>query len=199
MNQLVYTLDNSIYLNLTNRCPCHCILCIRQGQDTVGDSDILWLKQEPTADEVLTELWKLDLSHYKEIVFCGYGEPMERLDVLLEICRRVKERCRLPIRINTNGLSDLIQQKPTAPLLKGLIDSVSISLNAPNAQRFQEITRSIYGLQSFPALLDFAKSCKESVSQVQFSVVDILSEEEIDECQRLADELGIPLRVRKKI
>lgn len=199
MNPLVYTLENSIYLNLTNRCPCHCIFCIRDGQDTVGDSDSLWLKKEPTADEVLAELWKLDLSKYHEIVFCGYGEPMEKLDVLLEICRQVKPKCNLPLRINTNGLADLIHKNRTAPLLKDWVDSVSISLNAPTAERYQEITKSKFGLKSFQALLDFAKDCKLYVPQVQFSVVDILSKEEIDACKQLAQDLEIPLRVREKI
>lgn len=199
MNQLVYTLENSIYLNLTNRCPCRCVFCIRDGHDTVGDSDNLWLNKEPTAKEVLAELWKLDLNKYTEIVFCGFGEPMERLDVLLEICREIKQKSALPLRINTNGLADLIHQKPTASLLKGLIDSVSISLNAPNAERFQEITKSRFGLKSFQAMLDFADECKKYVPHVQFSVVDIITEDEIQACQQLAQEHDIPLRVREKI
>ncbi|WP_101909411.1 TIGR04100 family radical SAM protein [Marasmitruncus massiliensis] len=199
MNQIAYTVGDGIYLNLTNRCPCRCVFCIRQEQDTVGDSGSLWLKKEPTTDEVLEALASYDLGSYREIVFCGYGEPMEQLDVLLEVCRRIRAISSLPIRVNTNGLADLIHKKPTAPLLEGLVDTVSISLNAPNRQRYHEVVQSIYGLPAFDSMLQFAVSCKSYVPHVMFTVVDILSEEEIAACRQLASGLGIPLRVREKL
>ena len=199
MNQIAYTVGDGIYLNLTNRCPCRCVFCIRQEQDTVGNSDSLWLKNEPTADEVLEALASYNLADYREIVFCGYGEPMEQLDVLLEVCRRIRAISSLPIRINTNGLADLIHGKPSAPLLEGLVDTVSISLNAPDRQRYHEVVQSIYGPLAFDALLQFAINCKAYVPHVMFTVVDILSGEEIAACRQLAAELGIPLRVRKKL
>ncbi|MBE6906568.1 MAG: TIGR04100 family radical SAM protein [Ruminococcaceae bacterium] len=199
MNQIAYTVGDGIYLNLTNRCPCRCVFCIRQEQDTVGDSGSLWLKKEPTADEVLEALASYDLGSYREIVFCGYGEPMEQLDVLLEVCRRIRAISNLPIRVNTNGLADLIHKKPTALLLEGLVDTVSISLNAPNRQRYHEVVQSIYGLPAFDSMLQFAVSCKSYVPHVMFTVVDILSEEEIAACRQLASGLGIPLRVREKL
>ncbi len=199
MNQIAYTVGDGIYLNLTNRCPCRCVFCIRQEQDTVGDSGSLWLKKEPTADEVLEALASYDLGSYREIVFCGYGEPMEQLDVLLEVCRRIRAISSLPIRVNTNGLADLIHKKPTALLLEGLVDTVSISLNAPNRQRYHEVVQSIYGLPAFDSMLQFAVSCKSYVPHVMFTVVDILSEEEIAACRQLASGLGIPLRVREKL
>lgn len=199
MNQIAYTVGDGIYLNLTNRCPCRCVFCIRQEQDTVGNSGSLWLKKEPTADEVLEALASYDLGSYREIVFCGYGEPMEQLDVLLEVCRRIRAISSLPIRVNTNGLADLIHKKPTAPLLEGLVDTVSISLNAPNRQRYHEVVQSIYGLPAFDSMLQFAVSCKSYVPHVMFTVVDILSEEEIAACRQLASELGIPFRVREKL
>lgn len=199
MNQIAYTVGDGIYLNLTNRCPCRCVFCIRQEQDTVGDSGSLWLKKEPTTDEVLEALASYDLGSYREIVFCGYGEPMEQLDVLLEVCRRIRAISSLPIRVNTNGLADLIHKKPTALLLEGLVDTVSISLNAPNRQRYHEVVQSIYGLPAFDSMLQFAVSCKSYVPHVMFTVVDILSEEEIAACRQLASGLGIPLRVREKL
>lgn len=199
MNQIAYTVGDGIYLNLTNRCPCRCVFCIRQEQDTVGDSGSLWLKKEPTADEVLEALASYDLGSYREIVFCGYGEPMEQLDVLLEVCRRIRAISNLPIRVNTNGLADLIHKKPTALLLEGLVDTVSISLNAPNRQRYHEVVQSIYGLPAFDSMLQFTVSCKSYVPHVMFTVVDILSEEEIAACRQLASGLGIPLRVREKL
>lgn len=199
MNQIAYTVGDGIYLNLTNRCPCRCVFCIRQEQDTVGNSDSLWLKNEPTADEVLEALASYNLEDYREIVFCGYGEPMEQLDVLLEVCRRIRAISSLPIRINTNGLADLIHGKPSAPLLEGLVDTVSISLNAPDRQRYHEVVQSIYGPLAFDALLQFAVGCKAYVPHVMFTVVDILSSEEIAACRQLAVGLGIPLRVREKL
>lgn len=199
MNQIAYTVGDGIYLNLTNRCPCRCVFCIRQEQDTVGNSDSLWLKNEPTADEVLEALASYNLEDYREIVFCGYGEPMEQLDVLLEVCRRIRAISSLPIRINTNGLADLIHGKPSAPLLEGLVDTVSISLNAPDRQRYHEVVQSIYGPLAFDALLQFAVECKAYVPHVMFTVVDILSSAEIAACRQLAAGLGIPLRVREKL
>ena len=124
---------------------------------------------------------------------------MEQLDVLLEVCRRIRAISSLPIRINTNGLADLIHGKPSAPLLEGLVDTVSISLNAPDRQRYHEVVQSIYGPLAFDALLQFAVECKAYVPHVMFTVVDILSSAEIAACRQLAAGLGIPLRVREKL
>ncbi len=196
MNNIAYTVGDGIYLNLTNRCPCNCVFCIRQEQDTVGDSESLWLEREPSADEVLEALAEYDLNQYKELVFCGYGEPTERLDVLLEVCRRVRENSSIPVRLNTNGLSDLINGKQTAQLLHGLVDTVSISLNAPDARRYQEITQNRFGERSFDALLQFAQMCKQSVPHVLFTVVDVIPDGETARCRQLSERMGIPLRVR---
>ena len=113
---ITYPVKQGIYVNMTNRCPCACTFCLRQNGPGVYGSDPLWLEREPTVQEVCDSLEGWDLEQKQEVVFCGYGEPTERLDDLLEVAKYLKERHPgLPLRINTNGLSDLIWQKPTAP------------------------------------------------------------------------------------
>lgn len=196
MNNLVYTFEGKLYINLTNRCPCSCTFCIRAQMDGLGSADNLWLERDPTAGEILEALQAYPLDDYPEIVFCGYGEPFCALDNLLAVARHLRSVTTARIRINTNGLGDLINGKPTAPLLEGLIDVVSISLNAPNAHDYQAIVRSRYGEAAFQAMLDFAVSCKPYVPVVKFTVVDVIGREAVADCQALSDQLGIPLRVR---
>lgn len=197
-NTILYTLDNSLYINLTNRCNCACIFCIRKEHDGVGDGENLWLHADPPLEEVLSQLEQAPLDDYDQIVFCGFGEPTERLEELLETARFIKSTTHTPLRLNTNGLSDLLWQRETAPLFEGLLDEISISLNAPDAERYIAVTRPRYGEGSFEAMLKFAQSCKQYVPKVQFSVLDILTPEEIERCRKLADTMGIPLRVRAK-
>ena len=156
---ILYEVYNNLYVNMTNRCPCACTFCLRQTRDHMEDSDVLWLSREPSADEVKEALLAKDLTPYKEVVFCGFGEPTERLDVLLETAAFIKERYGKPIRIDTNGLADLICKEPTAHRLKGLIDTVSISLNTPDKERYLELTRSRFGIGSFDAMLAYAAEC----------------------------------------
>ncbi|HBI91020.1 MAG TPA: TIGR04100 family radical SAM protein, partial [Terrisporobacter glycolicus] len=182
----------------TNKCPCSCVFCIRKETDHVGNSDSLWLDHEPTVEEVKNEFKKFNLENYDEIVFCGYGEPLVRINEVIEIAKYIRSISDLKIRINTNGLSDLIHNKKTAILLKDKIDSVSISLNAPNKIRYNEVTRPKFGEKSFDALLNFAKDCKDYIEEVNFSVVDEINNDEIEEAQKLADKMNIVLRVRHK-
>lgn len=199
MADIVYTYENSVYMNITNRCPCSCVFCIRSNGDGLGSSDCLWLKKDPTFDEIKSEIDSFDFSPYSEVVFCGYGEPTEALDNLIASAKYLKENYGLKIRLNSNGLSDLINKKETAKLLSGVVDSISISLNAPNAERYHEVSRSRYGAEAFPALLKFAEDCKKYIPSIKFTVVDVISQEEIAECQRLSNKMDIPLRVRELI
>ncbi len=195
---IAYTIKDSLYLNITNKCPCACTFCIRKnGDNTVGADESMWLSHEPSVDEVLNDIKRFDIKKYNEIVFCGYGEPLCALDTALEVAKKLKEETSLPIRLNTNGLSDLINKKPTAHLLKGLFDCVSVSLNAPNEKRYLEVTNSVFKEGSFNALLSFSKECKKYVKEVVFTVVDVITPEEIKECEKLAKSLEIPLRVRE--
>ena len=108
IGDVIYDYADGLYFNITNRCPCSCDFCIRNLVDSLGDADSLWLKREPSVDEVMEMLKEWDLSKYSEIVFCGYGEPTERLEDLLEISRRIKANHDIKCRVNTNGLSDLV-------------------------------------------------------------------------------------------
>lgn len=186
----------NIYVNLTNKCPCSCTFCLRNTKE-MAQSNSLWLDREPTVQEVIGEFEKYDLSKFDEIIFCGFGEPLTRLDDLLEVAKYLKDRSKsTPIRINTNGLADLMHKKKIAPLLKDLINTLSISLNASNAEEYFRLTRNKFGIESYDAMLKFAVSCKGYVQNVVMTVVDCIGQEEIDACQAVCDTIGVPLRVR---
>lgn len=186
----------TVYVNMTNRCPCSCTFCLRQTKKML-ESNSLWLKREPTVQEVKDEFDLFDLTKFKECVFCGFGEPTERLDDLLEVAHYLKEKDPdLKIRINTNGLANLMYETDITPRLQGLIDTISISLNSSNAEEFLRLTRSKFGIQSYDALLNFATKCKSYVPNVVLTVVDIIGEEEIAKCQNICDRLKLKLRVR---
>ncbi|NLX70448.1 MAG: radical SAM protein [Clostridiales bacterium] len=193
MNTYVYTLGDALYINLTNQCTNRCEFCVRNLHPGVGGYD-LWLDKEPTAQEVIERIG--DPSKYSEVVFCGYGEPMVKLDEIIAIARVLKEKG-TKIRINTNGQANLYHGKNIVPLLEGLVDVVSISLNAPTAEKYQEICHSIYGVDAFDAVLDFARECAKVIPKVVFTVVDLLPPEDMERCRRIADEIGVELRVRK--
>ena len=196
---VTYRVGNGLYVNLTNKCPCACTFCIRQNGDGVYGSDSLWLEREPTADEVCEAVEK-NLGNCTELVFCGYGEPTERLDVLLEVAGRFrKAHPAIPVRVNTNGLSDLIAGQPTASRFKGLVDTVSISLNASTAEEYVALCRPKFGVAAYPALLKFAAEVRGFVKDVVLTVVgtDALTSEKEAACRKVAAERGIPLRVRK--
>lgn len=189
-------IKKNIYINLTNRCPCSCTFCLRTTKK-LTEGNNLWLKTEPTIHQVINEFESINISLYDEIIFCGFGEPTERLDAIIEISKYLKKRnSKIPIRINTNGLGNLINKKDISPLLKGLIDTVSISLNAPTAEEFYAITRNIFGMGSYDAMKEFAVSCKSYVPNVIFTVVDCIGEANIKASQKICDNLGIPLRIR---
>ncbi len=195
---LLYPIENSLYVNITNLCCCKCVFCVRDITDSVGGSDSLWLDHEPTMDELKAELEKFNLDAYEEVVFCGYGEPLMRINEVVEFANYIKTKKNIKIRVNTNGLADLIHKKKTAVLLKDAIDAVSISLNAPNEEVYLEVAKPAFGIKSFDAMLSFAKDCKTCIKEVCFSVVDEITDEEIRQSQELADSLDIPLRVRVK-
>ena len=194
---ITYPVKNGIYVNMTNRCPCACTFCLRQNGPGVYGSEPLWLEREPTVQEVCDSLAGWDLENRSEVVFCGYGEPTERLFDLLETAAWLKERHTIPIRINTNGLADLIWNQDTAPLLAGKIDCVSISLNANNAEDYLRLTRSKFGIGSYQAMLDYARRCTAYVPKVVMTVVDqVTTPEEQEESRRICASLGVTLRVR---
>ena len=198
METITYEVKKGLYLNITNRCPCSCTFCIRNNGDHVYGSDSLWLDHEPSVAEICDAVDQRDPGKYEEIVFCGYGEPTERLDALLEVAAYIKKKSPVPIRVNTNGLSDLIHGEQTAPKLKGLIDVVSISLNATNKEDYLKLVRPRFGISSFDAMLSFAKDCREYVPEVIMTIVDtVTTKEEQEASRRICEELGVRLRIRK--
>ncbi|HEX3026841.1 MAG TPA: TIGR04100 family radical SAM protein, partial [Clostridia bacterium] len=177
---ITYRIGKSLYVNITNRCPNRCAFCIRNYDNGVGSADSLWLEHEPSADEILRDILKNDLLAFDELVFCGYGEPLERLDDVVFLCKKIREQSDIRIRINTNGQADLIHQKETAPALKGLVDIISISLNAPDAESYQRLCRSDFGENAFDAVLKFTADCKKHIPRVIVSVVDVIPPDEVE-------------------
>lgn len=197
MMTITYPVKKGLYINMTNRCPCSCTFCLRQHGDSVYGSDPLWLEREPSVKEVTDSIDSWNLNDFDEIVFCGYGEPTERLDDLLLVAKHIKDNYNIKIRINTNGLSDLIHNKKTAPMLKGLIDTVSISLNATNAEDYNKVVRPKFGIISYEAMKSFTKDCTNYVPNVIMTVVDVVtSKQEQNLAKEICDSLGATLRIR---
>ena len=196
---IAYPVKKGLYLNITNRCPCDCAFCLRKNADGVYGSDSLWLDHEPSFDEIIAALNKHNLADFSEIVFCGYGEPTERIDIVCEVAKHIKDAYpSIPIRLNTNGLADLIHSKPTAHLLNNLIDTVSISLNTPNSAEYEALCRPKFGSCSWEAMIDFAKECTSHVPNVILSIVGepITSPEKQEKCHSIAESIGAKLRIR---
>lgn len=198
---ITYTVGNGLYINVTNRCTNKCDFCIRNNGDGAYGSDSLWLEREPTETEILDSVFSHNLESTPEIVFCGYGEPSMRLDVVRRVALEIKKKYpSIKIRINTNGQSDLIYKCDTAPMYEGVFDAVSISLNAPTKEKYQEICHSVYGDDVLDSIIEFAKNVNKYVQNTAFSVVkETLSEEEIQKCYDISNKCGVKLRVRDLI
>ena len=196
MADILYTYKNQVYANITNRCNCRCRFCIRSHEDSIGDATSLWHKQDPTPQEIKEAMDAFDFHGYKELVYCGYGEPTCALETLIDTARYAKERYGLSIRVNTNGLGSLQHGRDIVPELAQVVDSVSISLNAPDEAAYNDVTRpTLPG--AYQAMLDFAVQAARQIPEVRFTIVDVLPEEEIQASKDLAASLHIPLRIRK--
>lgn len=195
---ILYEYHNNLYINLTNRCSSACVFCLRQTREEMDGSGSLWLEHEPSYEEVIAEFSRFDMSKYKEVIFCGFGEPTERIDVLLQVAKYVKDNFRSKIRLNTNGQGNLINERDIVPELEGLIDCISISLNNPDPVKYQEIVRSVFGEKSFDAMIDFANEAKKYVPEVILSTVDTtISKEEEAKCKEICDSIGVTYRIRE--
>ena len=202
---ITYEYEGALYVNLTNRCNCNCAFCLRHGkaEGSIYTEDSLWLEHEPSHEEAMASFMSRDVPSYREIVFCGYGEPTYRLDDILWLVDALKERFgdKLPpVRINTNGHASLIHGRDVCPELAGRIDTLSISLNATNAADYVALCHPVQGEAAYQAMLDFAKEAKDYVPNVVMTIVDKdKTQEEIDTCFAIAEELGVTLRVRSFI
>ncbi len=198
---ITYICQNSLYINLTNRCSNRCAFCVRDKHDDVNGEDNLWLDREPTVEEIKEDIKKRNLDDFDMVVFCGFGEPFMRFDDCLAVAKWIKDTYgNIKIRVNTNGQGSLIAGRDITPELKGAFDIVSISLNSDTAEKYDALCLSDYGKDAFPALIEFGKKAKEYVSEVIFSVVDrVTTPEEIENCRKIAQNAGVSFRVREYI
>lgn len=195
--EILYKVHNNLYVNLTNKCPYSCTFCLRQTMDKMGESDSLWLDHEPSFEEVVEDFKNFNMDDYDEVVFCGFGEPTEAFDVLIKVAKYVKDNFNKPVRINTNGVGNLVNGRDITPEMAGLIDTVSISLNNPTKEEYAKLVRSKFGDDSFDEMIDFAKKCAKLLPKVVLTTVDTtISHEEEEMCQKICDEIGATYRIR---
>ncbi|HLE93321.1 MAG TPA: TatD family nuclease-associated radical SAM protein [Sulfuricaulis sp.] len=187
-----YTLRESRYLNITNRCTLRCAFCPKfNGLWTVQDYS-LRLAHEPTPAEIIAAVGNPE--DYREIVFCGLGEPTLRLYTLLDVVSQIRSRARR-IRINTDGLANLVYERDVAPDMEGLIDALSISLNAQNAAIYEFHCRPpVPG--TYEAMLDFVKCARDFVPDITLTAIDGLPGVDINACEKIARQLGVGFRRR---
>lgn len=198
MANILYTYENHVYANITNRCDCNCRFCIRSHGSGVGDAETLWHQKEPSLPEILAAIDAFDFTGYTELVYCGYGEPTCALDNLIASAKYAKEAYGLSIRLNTNGLGCRYHQKDIVPQLASVVDTISISLNAPDAESYNYISRPAYP-DAYEHLTAFIKACRKEIPEVKVTVVDVISEAQIEACRSLAKEMGVKFRVRVNI
>ena len=193
-----YEVGNNLYINITNKCPCACTFCIRNNADGAYGSDPLWLEHEPTLEEIFADFDKRDIKKYDEIVFCGYGEPTERLETVIKSAEYLRKKSDCPkLRINTNGLGDLINEKSIAEDICKVMDTVSVSLNAGTKDEYMAVTRPKYE-NAFEAMQKFTSDCvKTGNAKVIMSVVDVIPPEQIEASRQICEKIGATLRIRK--
>ena len=196
MNEnFVYRYGDNLYVNLTNKCCNDCSFCIRRNGDGIGDSGDLWLSREPDAKEVIEGIKKY--GDYREIVFCGYGEPTYKTDVMVEVAE-FAHSCGKKTRLNTNGLGNLINRRDIVPLLKGRIDTVSVSLNSDSAEGYDKMCHSAFGLAAYGEMLSFTRECVQAGIDTVMTVVAV-DGVDVEKCRKAAKSAGAKLKVREYI
>ena len=195
----LYTLDGNLYVNLTNKCSNGCDFCVRNERSSYY-GNYLWLRNgDPTVEKVIAAANGFgDLTRFKEVVFCGFGEPTYKVAEMVALCDFFHSKG-LKTRLNTNGQGNLINKRDIVPDLKGKIDFVNVSLNASCVEKYQPICRSQFGEAGFAGMIEFAKLCRKEGVDCRFSIVDCIGEEEVEACKRLAESVRVPLYVRKYI
>lgn len=207
-NILVYLLDGKIYINLTNRCTNDCIFCLRKDKDDVV-GQTLWLDDESsTADDVIkqfeekrNELLTTHNLPFKEVIFCGYGEPMLKFDVMKQVAKYIKDKYpETKIRVNTNGHANYVYKKNVVPECKGLIDEFSVSLNGSTKEEYDELSQPKFD-EAYDEMKKFIKACFDEGISVVASVVEGYKGRHLDleKCEEIAKSLGAKFRVREWI
>ncbi len=193
--RIAYRIRNALYLNITNRCNCACTFCPKATDDYEVKGHCLKLAREPDVEQIFQAMGHPE--QYEEVVFCGFGEPTKRLELLKEVARRMRASGVKRIRLNTDGLANLLYGRNVLPELKGLIDAVSVSLNAPDAATYARICPSAFKERAFAAVKQFIKDAKDYIPDVTASVVG-LPDLDIEACRRVAEqELGVTFRLRE--
>lgn len=189
--EIAYKIRDSLYLNITNRCTNSCSFCVRFHTDYVKGHN-LRLSDEPTEEELKDAIG--DPSQYKEVVFCGYGEPLLRFDLVKSVAKWIKQN-KGKVRINTNGHGKLIHERNILPELKGIVDSISISLDAHDEETYDRLCKPLYK-NAFRGVIEFIKEAKKYIPGVEATVVE-LDGVDIEKCRAITDELGVKFRIRK--
>jgi TatD DNase family protein len=190
---IAYRIRNSLYLNITNRCSNRCSFCAKFDDFTVK-GHFLKLDHEPSAAEVLAAVGD-DLAAYDEVVFCGYGEPLLRLDLIREVAATLKEKgCR--IRINTDGQANLVYGRNILPELAGLVDCISVSLNAADAATYAKLCNTPFGAAGFQGVCDFLRTAKEYIPIVVATAVTVPGLD-VTAVKALAESLDVEFRERE--
>lgn len=195
MGDLAYEYKNQIYVNLTNKCSANCVFCVRTKKASLGGASSLLLDKKPTIEEFQKAISEYDFSKYGGLIFCGYGEPTCEVDKLVAIATWFKEQYGLPIRVNTNGLGNVYNKRDILKELAAVVDAYSISLNAPNAKRYEELVRPSCP-NAFDEVLRFAEEAVGQKKEVALSVLSLLSQEELEQAREIANKLNVPLKVR---
>jgi TatD DNase family protein len=190
--KIAYRIRNSLYLNITNQCTLACVFCPK-FDDWMVKGHFLQLDHEPSEEEILEAVG--DPAPYQEIVFCGFGESTLRLDLLKSLAKKLKSEG-VKIRLDTEGLANLVHGRNVLPELKGLIDAASISLNAPDAKTYAKVCPSKFGEAAYPAVKSFIIEAKKYIPDVTASVVG-LPNMDLDLCRKIVeDELKVKFRIR---
>lgn len=201
-NILVYELDEKIYINLTNKCTNDCVFCLRKDKDDVKGQK-LWLDDEnSTAGDVVEQYEKIiDHNENSEVIFCGYGEPLLKLDVLKEVAKYIKTNYpHTKIRINTNGHANYVYKRDIVPELKGIIDTISVSLNGSSSEEYNQLSQPVFD-GAYDEVKKFIKSCADNGIETVASVVEGYKGRhlDLDICEKIASDLGAKFRVREWI
>ncbi len=192
---VAYQIRNSLYLNLTQRCTADCVFCTRLTRPVVQGYNLA-LDREPTAQEV----WEAidDPKKYEQIVFCGFGEPTLRLNVIKEVAAKIKAAGG-QVRLNTNGHGNVINKRNILPELQGLIDEVSVSLNAENSEHYDAVTQPLPMFRNgiYDKVKEFIAEAKKYIPVVQASIVTHQDEVDEERCEEIAEEFGVNYRARR--
>ncbi|MBF0136309.1 MAG: YchF/TatD family DNA exonuclease [Magnetococcales bacterium] len=191
---LAYTIGRGLYLNVTRGCTLHCQYCPKWRDEPQVHVYDLSLTRNPTAAELIAALGE-DVASYDEVVFCGFGEPTLRLAVILEVAAEIKRRGGKRVRLNTDGLANLVYRQDVTPRFRGLIDAVSVSLTAQDQETYDRLCQPALA-GSYQGVLDFLRLVRAYVPHVTATAIEGAAGVDIPACRRIAEGLGVHFRTR---